>query len=30
MPSEKLQDNFAYPPRLLRADRVTAYLDMGK
>jgi predicted DNA-binding transcriptional regulator AlpA len=30
MPSEKLQDNFAYPPRLLRADRAAAYLDMGK
>jgi predicted DNA-binding transcriptional regulator AlpA len=28
--SEKLQDNFAYPPRLLRADRAAAYLDMSK
>lgn len=29
MASEKLQDNFAYPPRLLRADRAAAYLDMS-
>ena len=30
IPSEKLQDSFSYPPRLLRADRAAAYLDMGK
>ncbi len=30
MTTEKLQDHFAYPPRLLRADRAAAYLDMSK
>jgi predicted DNA-binding transcriptional regulator AlpA len=25
----RLQDSFAYPPRLLRADRAAAYLGMG-
>ncbi len=30
MAIEKLQDHFAYPPRLLRADRAAAYLDMSK
>ena len=28
--SEKLQDDFAYPPRAFRADRAAAYLAMGK
>lgn len=27
--ARKLQDTFAYPPRLLRAERAAAYLDMG-
>ena len=27
---EKLQDQLAYPPRLLRADRAAAYLGMGE
>jgi predicted DNA-binding transcriptional regulator AlpA len=26
----KLQDNLAYPPRLLRAERAAAYLGMGR
>jgi len=26
----KLQDTFAYPPRLLRAERAAAYLGMSK
>ena len=30
MSREKLQDHLAYPPRLLRADRAAAYLDMGE
>ena len=30
MASEKLQDNFAYPPRAFRADRAAAYLDISK
>ena len=25
----RLQDSFAYPPRLLRADRAAAYLGLG-
>ena len=29
MPSEKLQDSFAYPPRAFRADRAAAYLSMS-
>jgi predicted DNA-binding transcriptional regulator AlpA len=30
MASEKLQDNFAYPPRWMRADRAAAWTDMSK
>jgi predicted DNA-binding transcriptional regulator AlpA len=30
MAVEKLQDNFAYPPRAMRADRAAAYLGMGR
>lgn len=30
MSREKLQDVLAYPPRLLRADRAAAYLDMSE
>jgi len=28
--ARKLQDNFAYPPRAMRADRGAAYLDVSK
>ena len=29
MPTEKLQDHLAYPPRVFRADRAAAYLSMA-
>jgi predicted DNA-binding transcriptional regulator AlpA len=29
MPTEKLQDHLAYPPRAFRAERAAAYLSMS-
>jgi len=30
MRSDKLQDNYAYAPRAMRAERAAAYLDISK
>lgn len=30
MATPKLSDGFAYPPRLMRADRASAYLSMSE
>jgi predicted DNA-binding transcriptional regulator AlpA len=30
MAREKVQNQFPYPPRLMRAPRAAAYLDMGE